>query len=53
MIANTLYLGLMGWLPRAERLGVTNDPHGMQRVNPVAVAQGAHAFLQKHPMTGR
>jgi hypothetical protein len=22
-------------------------------MNPVAVAQGAHAFLKKHPLTGR
>jgi pimeloyl-ACP methyl ester carboxylesterase len=44
---------LMQWLPQAERLGVMNATHGMQSMNPVAVAQGAHAFLQKHPMTGR
>ena len=44
---------LMSWLPQAERLGVMNATHGMQSMNPVAVAQGAHAFLQKHPMTGR
>jgi pimeloyl-ACP methyl ester carboxylesterase len=44
---------LMDWLPQAERLGVMNATHGLQSMNPVAVAQGAHAFLQKHPMTGR
>ena len=27
--------------------------HGMQIMNPVGVAEGAHAFLRKHPMTGR
>jgi len=41
---------LMNWLPQAERLGVMNATHGMQSMNPVAVAQGVHAFLQKHPM---
>jgi hypothetical protein len=44
---------LMSWLPQAERLGVMNATHGMQSMNPIAVAQGAHAFLQKHPITGR
>jgi pimeloyl-ACP methyl ester carboxylesterase len=44
---------LMSWLPQAERLGVPGATHGMQSMNPVAVAQGAHAFLRKHPMTGR
>jgi pimeloyl-ACP methyl ester carboxylesterase len=44
---------LMSWLPQAERLGVMNATHGMQSMNPVAVAQGAHAFLKKHPMAGR
>lgn len=44
---------LMSWLPQAERLGVMNATHGMQSMNPIAVAQGAHAFLRKHPMTGR
>jgi pimeloyl-ACP methyl ester carboxylesterase len=41
---------LMNWLPQAERLGVMNATHGMQSMNPVAVAQGAHEFLKKHPM---
>jgi len=41
---------LMNWLPQAERLGVMNATHGMQSMNPVAVGQGAHAFLQKHPI---
>jgi pimeloyl-ACP methyl ester carboxylesterase len=41
---------LMSWLPQAERLGVMNATHGMQSMNPVAVAQGAHAFLRKHPI---
>ena len=40
---------LMRWLPQAERLGVMNATHGMQSMNPVAVAQGAYAFLKKHP----
>jgi hypothetical protein len=43
---------LMTWLPQAERLGVMNATHGMQSMNPVAVAQGAHAFLKRHPMAG-
>jgi pimeloyl-ACP methyl ester carboxylesterase len=41
---------LMTWLPQAERAGIMNATHGMQIMNPVAVAQSAHAFLQKHPM---
>jgi pimeloyl-ACP methyl ester carboxylesterase len=44
---------LMTWLPQAERAGIMNATHGMQIMNPVAVAQAAHAFLKKHPMTGR
>lgn len=40
---------LMNWLPQAERLGVMNATHGLQSMNPVAVAQGVHAFLQRHP----
>jgi pimeloyl-ACP methyl ester carboxylesterase len=44
---------LMTWLPQAERAGIMNATHGMQIMNPVAVAQAAHAFLRKHPMTGR
>ena len=42
---------LMNWLPQAERLGVMRATHGMQSMNPVAVAQGVHEFLKKHPMT--
>jgi hypothetical protein len=41
---------LMSWLPQAERLGVMRATHGMQSMNPIAVAQGAHEFLKKHPM---
>jgi hypothetical protein len=41
---------LMSWLPQAERLGVMNATHGLQSMNPVAVGQGVHAFLQKHPI---
>lgn len=41
---------LMSWLPQAERCGVMNATHGMQSMNPVAVGEGAHAFLKKHPM---
>jgi pimeloyl-ACP methyl ester carboxylesterase len=44
---------LMTWLPQAERAGIMNATHGLQIMNPVAVAQAAHAFLQKYPMTGR
>lgn len=41
---------LMEWLPQAERLAVMNATHGMQSMNPVAVGQGVHAFVRKHPM---
>lgn len=41
---------LMRWLPQAERCGIMNATHGMQSMNPVAVGEGAHAFLKKHPM---
>jgi len=41
---------LMEWLPQAERLAVMNATHGMQSMNPVAVGQGVHAFVKKHPM---
>jgi len=44
---------LMTWLPQAERAGIMNATHGMQLMNPVAVAQAAHAFMQKHPISGR
>lgn len=42
---------LMSWLPQAERCGIVNATHGMQSMNPVAVGEGAHAFLKRHPMT--
>jgi pimeloyl-ACP methyl ester carboxylesterase len=42
---------LMNWLPQAERCGITNATHGMQSMNPLAVAEAAHSFLQRHPMT--
>jgi pimeloyl-ACP methyl ester carboxylesterase len=42
---------LMNWLPQAERCGIMNATHGMQSMNPIAVAEGAYAFLKKHPMT--
>lgn len=41
---------LMNWLPQAERCGIMNATHGLQSMNPVAVGEGAYAFLQKHPM---
>jgi pimeloyl-ACP methyl ester carboxylesterase len=41
---------LMTWLPQAERLGVPNATHGMQSMNPIAVAEGAYRFLKRHPM---
>ena len=41
---------LMNWLPQAERCGIMHATHGMQSMNPVAVGQGIHAFLKKHPM---
>lgn len=42
---------LMNWLPQAERCGIMNATHGMQSMNPLAVGEGIHAFLKKHPMT--
>jgi pimeloyl-ACP methyl ester carboxylesterase len=42
---------LMTWLPQAERCGIPHATHGLQSMNPVAVAQGAYAFLKKHPMS--
>jgi pimeloyl-ACP methyl ester carboxylesterase len=42
---------LMTWLPQAERCGIANATHGLQSMNPVAVGEGAYAFLKKHPMT--
>jgi Predicted hydrolases or acyltransferases (alpha/beta hydrolase superfamily) len=41
---------LMDWLPQAERAAIMNATHGMQSMNPVAVAESVHAFLQRHPM---
>lgn len=38
---------LMNWLPQAERCGIPNATHGMQSMNPVAVAEAAHAFLRR------
>lgn len=42
---------LMSWLPQADRCGIIRATHGMQSMNPIAVGEGAHAFLKKHPMT--
>lgn len=42
---------LMTWLPQAERLGIMNATHGMQSMNPLAVGEGVHAFLKRHPMS--
>ena len=44
---------LMNWLPQAERCGIPNATHGMQSMNPVAVAEAAHAFWRKNPMTSK
>ncbi len=41
---------LMRWLPQAERAGIPNATHGLQSMNPVAVAEAAYAFLKRHPM---
>jgi pimeloyl-ACP methyl ester carboxylesterase len=41
---------LMTWLPQAERCGILHATHGLQSMNPVAVGEGVHAFLKKHPM---
>jgi pimeloyl-ACP methyl ester carboxylesterase len=42
---------LMNWLPQAERCGIPNATHGLQSMNPVAVGEGVHAFLRRHPMS--
>jgi pimeloyl-ACP methyl ester carboxylesterase len=42
---------LMTWLPQAERCGIANATHGLQSMNPVAVSEGAYAFLKKNPMS--
>lgn len=41
---------LMEWLPQAERCGIPNATHGLQSMNPLAVGEGIHTFLKKHPM---
>jgi pimeloyl-ACP methyl ester carboxylesterase len=41
---------LMRWLPQAERCGVAGVTHGLQVMNPVAVAEGISAFLGRHPI---
>lgn len=41
---------LMEWLPQAERCGIPNATHGMQSMNPIAVASAAYAFFKNHPM---
>lgn len=41
---------LMNWLPQAERCGIIHATHGLQSMNPIAVGEGAHAFLKKHLM---
>lgn len=41
---------LMNWLPNAHRAGIIGATHGMQSMNPVAVAEAVHAFVKKHPM---
>jgi pimeloyl-ACP methyl ester carboxylesterase len=43
---------LMSWLPQAERCGIPDATHGLQSMNPLAVAEAAHSFLQRHPITG-
>lgn len=42
---------LMTWLPQAERCGIMNATHGLQSMNPIAVGEGVHTFLKRHPMT--
>lgn len=42
---------LMSWLPQAERCAITNATHGLQSMNPLAVGEGVHAFLKRHPMS--
>jgi pimeloyl-ACP methyl ester carboxylesterase len=42
---------LMNWLPQAERCGIPNATHGMQSMNPIAVATAAYEFLKRNPMT--
>ncbi len=42
---------LMSWLPQAERCGIPYATHGMQSMNPIAVAEAAYTFFKKHPMS--
>lgn len=42
---------LMNWLPQAERAGIPGATHGMQSMNPVAVAQAAMGFMGNNPMS--
>lgn len=41
---------LLDWLPQAERCGINGVSHGLQIMDPVAVADGISAFWAKHPM---
>lgn len=38
------------WFPQAEQFVVPNASHGLQYMNPQAVAEGMAAFLQQHPI---
>lgn len=40
------------WLPQAETFVVPDASHGLQFMNPGAVAQGLMAFMAKHPIAG-
>jgi pimeloyl-ACP methyl ester carboxylesterase len=44
---------LMTWLPQAERCGIPDATHGMQSMNPIAVAEAAHAFFRKYSIKAR
>lgn len=41
---------LLDWLPQAERCGIPYATHGLQMMNPSAVAESIMHFLQKHPL---
>jgi pimeloyl-ACP methyl ester carboxylesterase len=41
---------LVDWLPQAERAGIPHASHGMQLMNPQAVAQAIDLFFRKNPL---
>lgn len=41
---------LVNWLPQTERTITPHATHGMQSMNPIAVAEVAYSFFKKHSM---